>query len=182
MNVKTLCLAILYDGNATGYEIRKLSVEGEYAYFVEASFGSIYPALAKLEDEHLVTSQVELQDGKPAKKIYAITEAGRTAFHDSLFEDLGDDVYRSEFLLFARFAPMLPASLIEMRLNERIEILDKKVCGLTKLLQKTNQPHDIWVIQYGINCMEVARDYIATHMHELVAMAHPDTKAADAAE
>ena len=67
MNVKTLCLAILYDENATGYEIRKLSVEGEYAYFVEASFGSIYPALAKLEEEGLVTSQVELQDGKPAK-------------------------------------------------------------------------------------------------------------------
>ena len=44
MNVRTICLAILYDGEATGYEIRKLSVEGEYSYFIDASFGSIYPA------------------------------------------------------------------------------------------------------------------------------------------
>ncbi|UJQ94812.1 PadR family transcriptional regulator [Mariluticola halotolerans] len=182
MNVKTLCLAILYDENATGYEIRKLSVEGEYAYFVEASFGSIYPALAKLEEEELVTSQVELQDGKPAKKVYSITEAGRTAFHDSLFEELGDDVYRSEFLLFARFAPMLPASLVETRLNERLEILDNKLSGLNKLLQKSNTPHDTWVIQYGMTCMKVARNYIATHMHELIALARPENRAAEAAE
>ena len=67
MNVRTICLAILYDGEATGYEIRKLSVEGEYSYFIDASFGSIYPALAKLELDGLVTSRVETQEGKPAK-------------------------------------------------------------------------------------------------------------------
>ncbi len=108
MNVRTICLAILYDGDSTGYEIRKLSVEGEYAYFIDASFGSIYPALAKLEAEGLVTSHVEQQDGKPAKKIYSITETGRRAFINSLFEKLGDDEFRSQFLLFARFAAELP--------------------------------------------------------------------------
>ena len=50
MNVRTICLAILYDAEATGYEIRKLSVEGEYSYFIDASYGAIYPALAKLEE------------------------------------------------------------------------------------------------------------------------------------
>lgn len=73
MNVRTICLSILYEGESTGYEIRKLSIEGEYSYFVDASYGSIYPALAKLEQDGLVTSRVEAQAGKPAKKIYAIT-------------------------------------------------------------------------------------------------------------
>ena len=77
MNVRTICLAILFEGESTGYEIRKLSVEGEYSYFVDASFGAIYPALQKLEADKLVTSRVEQQDGKPAKKIYVITELGR---------------------------------------------------------------------------------------------------------
>ena len=49
MNVRTICLAILFEGEASGYEIRKLSVEGEYSYFIDASFGSVCPALAKLE-------------------------------------------------------------------------------------------------------------------------------------
>ncbi|HHY48365.1 MAG TPA: PadR family transcriptional regulator, partial [Alphaproteobacteria bacterium] len=55
MNVRTICLAILYDEEASGYEIRKLVVEGEYSYFIDASYGSIYPALQKLEAEKLVT-------------------------------------------------------------------------------------------------------------------------------
>ena len=40
MNVRTICLAILYDGDSTGYEIRKLSTEGEYSYFIDASYGA----------------------------------------------------------------------------------------------------------------------------------------------
>jgi len=46
MSVRGLCLAILSYGDATGYEIRKESTEGRFSYFDDASFGSIYPALA----------------------------------------------------------------------------------------------------------------------------------------
>lgn len=181
MNVKTICLAILHDSDATGYEIRKLSTEGEYAYFVEASFGSIYPALARLEADGLVHSHVQQQEGRPAKKIYAITDAGRAAFRDSLFEDLGDDVYRSAFLLFARFAPELPAELVETRLYERLAKQDDAIAKLEELKTKHQSPEDDWVISYGITCISVARDYLATHMHELIALAQPnaDAKAAE---
>jgi len=182
MNIRTICLAILFEGEASGYEIRKLSVEGEYSYFVDASFGSIYPALAKLEAENLVGSRVEQQDGKPAKKIYAITAAGRHSFIASLFDELGEDEYRSEFLLFARFASELPASLVETRLKERIAQLDKEVAELEKLAEAETHPADAWVIGYGCTCMNVARDYIEAHMGELIALARPDGAAAHAAE
>ena len=182
MNVRTLCLAILHDADATGYEIRKQSTEGEYAYFVEASFGSIYPALAKLEDEGLVTSRVEIQDGRPSKKVYAITEEGRNAFHASLFDELDDDTYRSEFLLFARFAPQLPASLVETRLQERLMCLDDRISRLHDLKTQRTHDGDAWVINYGLSCLEVARAHIQNHMHELIALARPDSGTADAAE
>jgi PadR family transcriptional regulator AphA len=180
MNVRTICLAILFEGEATGYEIRKLSVEGEYSYFVDASYGSIYPALQKLEAEKLVTSRVEVQDGKPAKKIYMITPAGRTAFINSLFEKLGDDEYRSEFLLFVRFASELPASLIEQRLNERVAQIDAALAEFDELSEKHNHPGDTWVISYGRTCMVAARDYIQAHRGQLVAMARPERAAAAA--
>ena len=182
MNVRTICLAILYDGEATGYEIRKLSVEGEYSYFIDASFGSIYPALAKLETDKLVTSRVEQQDGKPAKKIYSITTAGRTAFINSLFEKLGDDEFRSEFLLFVRFATELPASLVESRLNERIDQIEEELAEFDRLQEKHNHPGDTWVIEYGRSCMVAARDYIQAHRGQLIALARPDSGAAAAAE
>jgi DNA-binding PadR family transcriptional regulator len=182
MTVRTLCLSTLYEGEATGYEIRKLCVEGECSYFVDASFGSIYPALARLEADGLVTSRVEQQAGKPTKKIYAITEAGRRAFINSLFEQLGEDEFRSEFLLFARFASELPAALVEQRLRERIDMIDAQIAAIDRIAEDYSHPADEWVVQYGRTCLGVARDYIATHMHELVALARPDSGLAEAAE
>ena len=182
MNVRTLCLSILYEGEATGYEIRKLCTEGECAYFVDASYGSIYPALAKLEADGLVTSRVEQQQGKPAKKIYVITEVGRHAFISSLFDTLGEDEFRSEFLLFARFASELPASLVEQRLTERLQMLDSQVAELEKMGAQHSHPADAWVLGYGKSCLSIAGDYIRTHMHELVALAKPEGGIAAAAE
>lgn len=182
MNVRTICLAILYDGEATGYEIRKLSVEGEYSYFIDASYGSIYPALAKLEAEGLVTSRVEQQDGKPAKKIYSISAAGRSTFINSLFDDLEDDDFRSEFLLFVRFASELPASLVATRLNERVDQINAMLADFDRLCEEHTHPGDGWVIEYGRTCLTAARDYIQAHRGELIALARPDTGSAAAAE
>ena len=182
MNVRTLCLSILYEGEATGYEIRRLCVEGECAYFVEASFGSIYPALAKLEDEGLVTSRTEQQVGKPAKKVYSITEAGRTAFAEELAGPLGDDVFRSPFLLFARFAHILPRELVEARANE---FLQRTIDGHRKLEEafeeRSSTAGDTWVINYGRAMMEVAERHMRSHMHELITLARAEPSK-DAAE
>lgn len=182
MNVRTLCLAILHDGETTGYEIRKMSTEGEFAYFVDASYGSIYPALARLETDGMVTSRVEQQEGRPAKKIYAITPLGRETFHASLFSDLDDDVFRSEFLLFARFAAQLPADLVKARLNERLVKLDEEIEHLKNIHSKRTTEGDKWVIEYGTCCMTVARDHIASHMDKLIELAQPDHGQPDAAE
>ena len=182
MNVRTLCLSILYEGDATGYDIRQACVEGECAYFIEASFGSIYPALAKLEAEKLVTSRTEQQTGKPAKKIYSITDAGRAAFADELSGPLGPDVFRSPFLLFARFAHILPADLVEARADE---FLQKLVDNQKKLEDVAAQPSsnagDTWVINYGRAIMELAERHMRSHMHELITLARAEPKK-DAAE
>jgi PadR family transcriptional regulator, regulatory protein AphA len=183
MNVRTLCLSILHEGDATGYEIRRLCVEGECSYFIEASFGSIYPALAKLEDEGLVSSLVEQQDGKPAKKIYSITEAGRDAFTSALSEPLGEDVFRSPFLLFARFAHILPAELVETRINE---YLDRTISDRKKLeeilLERSSNASDTWVVGYGRAIMDIAEQHLRSHMHELITLARAEPAKKDAAE
>lgn len=182
MNVRTLCLSILYEADATGYEIRRMCVEGECSYFIEASFGSIYPALARLEDDGLVTSRTQQQDGKPAKKVYSITEAGRAAFAQQLAEPLGEDMFRSAFLLFARYAHILPRDLVEARCNE---FLERRIAARKKLEQASDEcsssPADLWVINYGRAMMEVAEKHMRSHMHELITMARAEpTK--DAAE
>ena len=48
MNVRTLCLGILSLQEASGYEIKKDVEDGVFCHLIDASFGSIYPALTQL--------------------------------------------------------------------------------------------------------------------------------------
>ena len=54
MDTKSICLAVLCQGDTTGYEIKKAFEEGPFSFFQDVSFGSIYPALTRALDEGLV--------------------------------------------------------------------------------------------------------------------------------
>jgi DNA-binding PadR family transcriptional regulator len=98
LNIKTLCLGFLSTRAATGYEIKKDFEEGLFSHFIEASFGSIYPALNQLAADGLVTVREEEQTGRPDKKIYSITEKGHAALGQWLAVIPARDKYKSEFL------------------------------------------------------------------------------------
>ena len=86
MNVRTLCLVILAFDEASGYEIKKAVEDGMFSHFIEASYGSIYPALTQMLADGLVSVREQVQEGKPLKKAYTITEAGLKALKNSLQE------------------------------------------------------------------------------------------------
>jgi DNA-binding PadR family transcriptional regulator len=77
MDVATLCLAVLAHGPASGYEIKKELEDGAYSHFFRASFGSIYPALARLAQEGFVTGREQEQAKRPDKKVYRLTPGGK---------------------------------------------------------------------------------------------------------
>ena len=107
MDVKTVCLAILSVSDATGYEIRKQFEDGPFAYFYEAGYGSIYPALNRLREEGLVSVRNVPQEGKPDKKVYSINDEGRTALKEAMNERPEHDRLRSDFLVMMLFAHKL---------------------------------------------------------------------------
>lgn len=98
MNVRTLCLGYLSLREATGYDMKKDFEEGLFCHFMEASYGSIYPALGQLAAEGLVTVREEEQSGKPDKKVYAITPEGTRQLAKSLAVQPAQDKFKSEFL------------------------------------------------------------------------------------
>ena len=67
--LKILVLKSLKEGSKTGYGLMK-SIEEETGR--KPSFGSIYPLLENLKDEHLVIFKE-----KEKKKIYSLTKAGQ---------------------------------------------------------------------------------------------------------
>ena len=107
MDTKSLCLGALSIGEASGYEIKKMFEEGAFRHFYDAGYGSIYPALKKLLDEGLVTCVEMEQEGRPAKKVYSLTEAGRDALKMSLKQAPARDRVRSDSLVMMFFAHLI---------------------------------------------------------------------------
>ena len=65
-------------GDKSGYDL-KLWMSSCTSNFFDASFGSIYPALKRLEAKDLIRSVEQVESGK-FKKIYSIREAGKKEF------------------------------------------------------------------------------------------------------
>jgi DNA-binding PadR family transcriptional regulator len=179
MSVRSLCLAILSFGDATGYEIRKESTDGRFSYFEDASFGSIYPALARLESEGLVTVREEPQAGKPARKVYSITEAGRTEFISSLCEPQAKDTFKSPFLLIALNAAQLPPDVIRRALERRKAQVQEELRLLTECSQQKegcSHPGSSWTQNYGIACMNFTLAYLEENGEALIKIAEDAAK------
>ena len=122
VNIRTLCLGLLFRGEATGYEIRK-QFEGPLGYIHEPSYGSIYPALTRLAREGLVSRTVQEQDKRPDKKIYRITPKGRAHFCAQLHEAVpGQDRLHSDFLLTILFSDLLSEKFARAAIDERLRI------------------------------------------------------------
>lgn len=168
MNVKTLCLGVLSLGEASGYEIKKEIEEGLFSHFIEASFGSIYPALTQLNAGGMVTLRAEEQTSRPDKKVYAITETGRAALAKSIRVIPARDKYKSEFLfemLFKEFlAPEFQRLAIEKQLNDLRE--DLKRIHECRADANASQGSD-FVMGYGEAVLQAAVQFLEVKQAQL---------------
>ncbi|MEA5447350.1 PadR family transcriptional regulator [Leptolyngbya sp. CCNP1308] len=74
-------LAALTDRPCSGYDLAK-QFDGSVGFFWHASHQQIYRELTKLEDQGLVTAEAVAQEGKPDKKIFSVTESGKTVLKE----------------------------------------------------------------------------------------------------
>lgn len=182
MNTQTLILAILNFEDASGYEIKKQSSEGAFSYFVDISFGSIYPTLAKLEADGKVTCRIESQNGKPDKKIYSITDKGRQEFISSLAQPPALDKFKSEFLLFSMNANMAPTELLEQAIEDRIKHIKHELELIGSFGADCDIPLHNWVVNYGLHVKNADLHYLETNKDALIALAKAQVPVNAAAE
>jgi len=126
MDVKTVCLGMLTDGEASGYDLKK-AFESSFGHFFVAGFGSIYPALASLAEHGYVSCREVPQDGKPDRKVYQITAAGRQQLLNELDNPAPSHKVRSEFLATMAFAHLMTPGQIKTVLDSRIEDADRNL-------------------------------------------------------
>ena len=84
MSLPHILLGML-DQPAAGYDLKK-HFEESVGHFWAARLSQIYPALAKLEDQGLLSSRMEPSDRGPDRKVYRRTAAGTEALQAWLEE------------------------------------------------------------------------------------------------
>ena len=74
-DLEAMVLAALQEGPLHGYGIVR-AIRGRSEGVLKLGEGQLYPILHRLEEEGLVSGDWEMQEGKPPKKLYALTEQG----------------------------------------------------------------------------------------------------------
>lgn len=171
MDVKTVCLGMLTEGAASGYDLKK-QFESSFAHFFAAGYGSIYPALSSLAQQGLVDCQEIAQQGKPDRKVYRITADGRDFLKEALRNTTPCHKVRSEFLAMMCFADLMDPSDIEAVLDNRLKDIDR----YKEMFQDIETKHaDDWsrgmhfVLGFGKTIAAAMEQYINDNRDLLIA-------------
>ena len=171
VDVKDLCLGALTYGDATGYDIKKF-FESTFSHCFLAGYGSIYPALAELTGEKLVTARTAPGQGGPNRKIYHLTDAGRKAFLARLKNTVPQHKVKSEFLVLMYFAHLLPPTKLEAILDKHLQDIEHKLKQI-RAHEHTHPESGVaasgaqFVCGFGKAVMGAASEYIRTHRRSL---------------
>lgn len=74
-DLESLVLAALKRGPLHGYGIVK-EIRARSEGVLKFGEGQLYPVLHKLEEADLISGEWEMQEGRPPRKVYALTEKG----------------------------------------------------------------------------------------------------------
>jgi len=178
MNTSHLCIGILSLGDASGYEIKK-AIEQTFSHFQATSYGSIYPALAKLTEQGLVSFHEETQQKRPTKKVFTLTETGREHFFQALMRAEPAEQYRSDFLFLMMFAHLLPAEQISTLLEKQTTHLQTELGILERIISEceTLTPGMRFTLEYGITAnralLQLIQNRSPSLLEEIVAARSP---------
>jgi DNA-binding PadR family transcriptional regulator len=127
-------LALLSKRPAHGYELKQALENTFGPGWPRINFGQIYTTLSRLERDGLVQSQDVPQEGRPDKRVYALTPKGRRDLEDWVAASTVGPRLKDEFfmkIVLARLSGIADHNtLIERQRREYLQAL-KDLDGLT---------------------------------------------------
>lgn len=173
LDVRMLCLAALMGREASGYDIKKDLERGSATGLIDASFGSIYPALARLTREGHIAVRSEGSGGRD-RKTYAMTPEGKAHFLRTLAGPLPDEKYRSPFLFAMLFADELPRARVHAMIDRQIALWEQKIATIGDLTRVDAAcAGERFVNGFGIATLKAGLDYLRRHRARVEAAALP---------
>ncbi|MFD6229962.1 PadR family transcriptional regulator [Streptomyces sp. NPDC060232] len=135
MALRHAVLAALLDGEFSGYELAK-SFDIGVANFWHASPQQLYTELAKLEKDGLVEGRQVVQEARPNKRLFQVTDAGRAELEAFAAAAVKPSVIRDDLLVKVQTADRIAAAPVIAQLEERAAAADAKIDLLGRVLRK----------------------------------------------
>ena len=120
-------LALLAAGPAHGYELKQALEQRFGSVLPPLNAGQIYTTLSRLQRDGLVDDDAVAQDGRPNKRVYRLTEAGRAELNGWVVDSTPPNRLKDDFfikLVLARAAGIAdPLELIDRQRGAYLQAL-----------------------------------------------------------
>ncbi|HGM3507224.1 TPA: helix-turn-helix transcriptional regulator [Clostridioides difficile] len=152
-----IILGFLMEKEFSGYDLKQRMSEST-SYFFDASFGSIYPALKRLEAKGYIYYR-EVIDGGKLKKLYSITDTGKRVFLEWLKKPIKFSKTKQDHLVNIFFYKYLPKEIIETNLKILITEVELLLNKLSKQKIDVEENHCVEQYEYMYATMIYGIDY-----------------------
>jgi DNA-binding PadR family transcriptional regulator len=143
MSTRLLVLGLLNESPKHGYEIQKWLEQSRTDTWANVLPGSIYHALQQFQKEGLVQVSETPQVGHRLKAVYAITDAGRSAFKTLLRQALQQvpHAFPSEFYTALVFVEELPRQEVRSLVEHLIPQCEQEIASWEHGQRVKNELH-----------------------------------------
>ncbi|WP_101697950.1 PadR family transcriptional regulator [Clostridium minihomine] len=136
-----IILGMLMQKEMSGYDLKQWMGECT-SYFFDASFGSIYPALKRMEQKGYIVCRESVEDSK-FKKLYSITDIGKKDFLDWLEQPIEFVKANHSYLVRIYFYHYLPLDVAIRNLKDFIIVLKQHLDQLNRQKQRAENMYSV---------------------------------------
>ncbi len=136
-----IILGFLMKEEMSGYDLKQWMANCT-SYFFDASFGSIYPALKRLEEKGCISCH-EVVESSKFKKLYTITDMGKSYFLSWLEKPIIFSKTKQEHLVYFYFYQYLPKEKAILNLKTFISDVESCFNQLNKEKADVEKAYDV---------------------------------------
>jgi DNA-binding PadR family transcriptional regulator len=155
-------LGLLAEGERSGYDLHKRAA-GSVAHMWAPAKSQLYAVLPRLVDAGLASRRTVRQSGRPDKRVYRLTRAGRAAVREWL-ENASPKSW-DELMLKVFFAGLSSRDALLRQLEDFAEV-QRSVLAEYRAIRPATR-HGALTLEYGLELMPARLKWLEKVMREL---------------
>lgn len=138
MSLPHIILGMLRKKPKSGYDLKK-ELETTIQYFWEADISRIYRSLREMGEKGWVEFETVIQEDSPNKKVYSLTDAGRTELNNWLAEPGKSSGSNNPFLAQLHFSDAIP-------IEAQLKVMEARRASLKEEIRELERRAALWNI------------------------------------